>query len=97
MGQHPILKREFPISPSQKESNDRALADYFTYIIVSCPQETKNVITYEGEEGLVKSFETLGEVAMMLVIDNEDVTKSFEDYTKFLDYSLFTELLENYI
>ena len=85
MGQHPILKREFPISERRKESADMAVADYISYIITSsCVEETMNVMTNEGEEAFVKSFELLGELAMMLVIENEDVLNSFEDYIKYL-------------
>ena len=96
MGQHPILKREFPISESQKESADMAVADYITYIITSsCYEETKNVMAHEGEEAFVKSFELLGELAMMLVIEDADVLNSFEDYVQYLDKSLFLEFLDN--
>jgi len=96
MGQHPILKREFPISESRKESADIAVADYITYIITSsCYEETKNVMAHEGEEAFVKSFELLGELAMMLVIEDADVLNSFEDYVKHLDPSLFLEFLDN--
>ncbi len=96
MGQHPILKREFPISESRKESVDIAVADYITYIIASsCYEETKNVMAHEGEEAFAKSFELLGELAMMLVIEDADVLNSLEDYVKHLDQSLFLEFLDN--
>ena len=96
MGQHPILKREFPISESRKESADMGLADYITYILTSsCYEETKNVMAHEGEEAFVKSFELLGELAMMLVIEDSDVLNSLEDYVEYLDPSLFLEFLDN--
>lgn len=96
MGQHPVLKREFPISESQKESANIAVADYITYIITSsCYEETKNVMTHEGEEAFVKAFELLGELAMMLVVEDIDVINSFEDYLQYLDESLFLEFLDN--
>ncbi len=96
MGQHPILKREFPISESRKESADIAVADYITYLLTSsCYEETKNVMTHEGEEAFIKSFELLGELAMMLVIEDTDVLNSLEDYVNHLDQSLFLEFYDN--
>ena len=95
MGQHPILKREFPISETKKESANMAIADYISYIIgSSCKEETKDVVKYEGEEAFVESFEYLGEIAMMLLIQNEDVMIAYEDYIQFIDESIFLELLE---
>ena len=95
MGQHPILKREFPISETKKESANMAIADYISYIIgSSCKEETKDVVKYEGEEAFVESFEYLGEIAMMLLIQNENVMIAYEDYIQFIDESIFLELLE---
>ena len=95
MSQHPILKREFPISENKKESANIAIADYISYIIGStCKEETKDVVRYEGEEAFIESFEYLGEIAMMLLIQNEDVIKAYEDYLKFIDESIFLELLD---
>ena len=95
MSQHPILKREFPISENKKESANIAIADYISYIIGStCKEETKEVVRYEGEEAFIESFEYLGEIAMMLLIQNEDVMIAYEDYLKFIDESIFLELLD---
>lgn len=96
MAEHPILKREFPIPENQKVAADMAVADYISYIIGSiCLEETKEVIKYEGEEAFAESFEYLGEIAMMLLIQDENVIRSFEGYLKYVDPSIFLEFLEN--
>ena len=72
-----------------------AILDYISYIVgSSCKEETKNVVKYEREEAFVESFEYLGEIAITLLIQNEDVVKAFEDYIKFIDESILLELLE---
>ena len=65
------------------------------YILGSiCLEEAKNVLNYEGEEAFVESFEYLGEIAMMLLIQDENVIRSFEEYLKYVDPSIFLEFLE---
>ena len=47
----------------------------------------KNVLDYEGEEAFLKAFEFLGEVAMMSMIEDPNVSKALENYVKYLDPS----------
>tara|TARA_B100001146_G_C15900458_1_gene314278 strand:- start:60 stop:413 length:354 start_codon:yes stop_codon:yes gene_type:complete len=92
LAEHPSLKKDFPITESKKIDADKAVADYMSYLIgQSCLVETKNVLDYEGEDAFLKAFEYLGEVAMTLLIEHEDVIRSFERYIQYIDPSIFEE------
>ncbi len=96
LAEHPTLKKDFPVSESDKVAADIAVADYISYLIGQrCLEETKNVIKYEGEDAFLRAFEYLGEVAVMLLIQDEDVNKGFERYLQYIDPSIFVELLSN--
>ena len=56
------------------------------YILGSvCLEEAKNVLNYEGEEAFIKSFEFLGELAMMSLIDDPNVSRALENWVIHLD------------
>ncbi len=93
LAEHPSLKNDFPTTEDDKISNDRAVADYISYVIgVKCLNETKDVLEYEGEEAFLKAFELLGEVAFMELAKNEDVALGFERYLQYIDPSLFEKI-----
>ena len=93
LSEHPSLKRDFPTTESDKIASDRAIADYMSYLISQdCLEETKDVLEYEGQDAFINAFEYLGEVSMMLLIENEDVLRGFERYVQYLDPSIFDEL-----
>ena len=96
LAEHPTLKRDFPVSESDKVAADMAVAEYLSYLIGQrCLEETKNVIKYEGEDAFLRAFEYLGEVAVMLLIQDEDVNRGFERYLQYMDPSIFEELFSN--
>ena len=85
LSEHPSLKRDFPTTESDKIASDRAIADYMSYLISqNCLEETKDVLKYEGQDAFINAFEYLGEVSMMLLIQNEDVLKGFERYIQYI-------------
>ena len=93
LAEHPSLKNDFPTTEDDKISNDMAVADYISYVLgVKCLNETKDVLKFEGEEGFLKAFELLGEVAFMELADHEDVSSSFERYIQYIDPSLFEKI-----
>ena len=81
VAQHSALESEFNI-PSEKSTNHEiAVADYMQYILGSvCLEEAKNVLNYEGEKAFIKSFEFLGELAMMSLIDDPNVSRALENW-----------------
>ena len=93
LAEHPSLKNDFPTTVDDKISNDRAVADYISYVLgVKCLNETKDVLKYEGEDAFVKAFELLGELAFMELAENEDVSSGFERYIQYIDPSLFEKI-----
>ena len=86
VAQHSALESEFNISPEKSTNHEIAVADYMQYILGSiCLEEAKNVLNYEGEDAFVKSFEYLGEVAMMSLIDDPNVNRALENWIIHLD------------
>ena len=80
----------------QKIKNDRAAADYVEYILGSvCLVETKNVLNYEGEEGFLKAFENIGELAMLTLMEDKKVMFAMERYTQYLDKKLIDKILKD--
>ena len=86
VAQHSALESEFNISAEKSTNHEIAVADYMQYILGSiCLEEAKNVLNYEGEEAFVESFEYLGEVAMMSLIDDPNVNRALENWITHLD------------
>ena len=86
VAQHSALESEFNISAEKSTNHEIAVADYMQYILGSiCLKEAKNVLNYEGEEAFAKSFEYLGEVAMMSLIDDPNVSRALENWIIHLD------------
>ena len=86
VAQHSALESEFNISAEKSTNHEIAVADYMQYILGSiCLEEAKNVLSYEGEEAFTKSFEYLGELAMMSLIDDPNVNRALENWIIHLD------------
>ena len=86
VAQHSALESEFNISAEKSTNHEIAVADYMQYILGSiCLEEAKNVLNYEGEDAFAKSFEYLGELAMMSLIDDPNVNRALENWIIHLD------------
>ena len=95
IAEHSALSTEFKVTEDQKIKNDRAAADYVEYILGSvCLVETKNVLNYEGEEGFLKAFENIGELAMLTLMEDKKVMFAMERYTQYLDKKLIDKILD---
>ena len=95
IAEHSALSTEFKVTKDQKIKNDRAAADYVEYILGSvCLVETKNVLNYEGEEGFLKAFENIGELAMLTLMEDKKVMFAMERYTQYLDKKLIDKILD---
>ena len=90
VAQHSALESEFNISAEKSTNHEIAVADYMQYILGSiCLEEAKNVLNYEGEDAFTKSFEYLGELAMMSLIDDPNVNRALENWIIHLDPNFF--------
>ena len=58
---------------------------------VKCLNETKDVLTYEGDEAFLSAFEMLGELAFMELAENEEVSLGFSRYIDYLDSSFWNK------
>ena len=90
VAQHSALESEFNISAEKSTNHEIAVADYMQYILGSiCLEEAKNVLNYEGEDAFTKSFEYLGELAMMSLVDDPNVNRALENWIIHLDPNFF--------
>ncbi len=86
IAKHSALESEFNISEKKSKNHEIAVADFMQYILGTiCLEDAKNVLNFEGEEAFVKSFEYLGEVAMMSLIDDPNVNNALENWIIHLD------------
>ena len=92
LADHPSLQSNFALDEDEKVSNDKAAADYISFVLgVKCLNETKDVLTYEGDEAFLSAFEMLGEIAFMELAENEEVALGFTRYIEYLDPSFWNK------
>ena len=86
IAQHSALNSEFQISDDKIRNHEIAVADYMQYILGTvCFEETKNVLNYEGVDAFGDAFELLGELAMLSLMEDQNVNAAFENWIKYLD------------
>ena len=86
IAQHSALNSEFQISDDKIRNHEIAVADYMQYILGTvCFEETYNVLNYEGVDAFGDAFELLGELAMLSLMEDQNVNAAFENWIKYLD------------
>ena len=77
----------------QKVKADVYAAEIFTDLLTKkCKNETYEAIKYEGDIAIENAFSSLGEVAMLKMLQNESVIKNSEEFLKYVDFEKFEEL-----
>ena len=95
LSEHPELKYELGdvYTGSQKVKADVYAAEIFTELLTNkCKNETYEAIKYEGDVAIENAFSTLGEVAMLKMLQDETVIKNSEEFLKYVDSKKFEEL-----
>ena len=86
IAQHSALSSEFQISKNKIKNYEIAVADYMQYVLGTvCFKETKDILNYEGLDAFAESFELLGEVAMLSLMEDQKVNTSIENWVNYLD------------
>ena len=92
---HPVVKPLSTVSDAQRDGLNKSVADLFTNLLtVSCRQETRDAVKYEGAAAIQSSFSVLGQVAMANLFSNPDVAAGMGGFAKYLDNAKFQGIME---
>ena len=82
-------------SKNQKIMADVNLAEVFTKLLTrECRTESIQAFKYEQDIALFESFKMLGEISMQKMMEDPAVSKSVEEFTKYMDEKAIEELFE---
>ncbi|MFC0253243.1 hypothetical protein [Massilia consociata] len=94
MSTHPEIRTMANISESVRTDTDKQMADLFTRLLtVNCAAQTRAAAQQDGPNGMMSSFKSLGEVAMMELTSNPAVAQSITAYVQFVDKKKVEEVL----
>lgn len=86
MAAHPEIRDLANPSRDVSEEISRAMGVLVTRLLTEdCPKEVQAVTSGEGSQALRRAFETLGRVAVVEIMSNEDVTASISGFERYLD------------
>jgi len=86
MSTHPDVKSLSAVIPEKGEQLNRETAKLVMRLLtVSCKNETRQAVEFEGEDTFKASFSILGQVAMQGLMVNAEVSNYFSGFEKHLD------------
>tara|TARA_B100001059_G_C17259390_1_gene298165 strand:- start:5 stop:451 length:447 start_codon:yes stop_codon:yes gene_type:complete len=97
VAEHPDIKSDVGdvYSKNQKIMADVNLAEVFTKLLTKrCKTESIQAFKYEQDIALFESFKILGEISMQKMMADPAVSKSVEEFTKYMDEKAIEELFE---
>lgn len=90
---HPQLKGMSKITSDDVEIANIRVADYMTNVFAyKCNNEMMDAIKYEGEESAMQAFKLLGEIAMMEIMGEQNVSYASELFIQYLDEQFFEDI-----
>jgi len=96
MSAHPDMASLTTATPAQRVEVNKEMAQLVTRLLLeNCSAQTRAVLQSDGSQGMLSAFQSLGEVAMMELMSNPDVSATITGYTKFLDQQKFEAILRN--
>lgn len=85
IAEHDSIKNDFGISERKKISSIRSAAEYLQFVLGDkCLSETRAAIKNDNQ-GFLKAFEKLGEVAILELMENKSVNVALEEWLKYVD------------
>ena len=83
---HPAVEPLASVTNKQRDEANKQCADLFTRLIsVSCVEQAKKALKYEGQAGFESSFNVLGQMAMRELLMNPKVNAGMSDFEKHFD------------
>jgi len=93
MSTHPDIRSMASISEPVRIETNKQMGELVTRLLtVNCAAQTR-AVGKEGPQGLMASFKSLGEVAMMELTSNPSVSESITAYVQFVDRKKVEEVL----
>lgn len=86
MSAHPSIRDLSIANELTRSDADKYMAKLVTQLLSdSCVAQARATVQTEGNEGVVKAFRALGEMAMREIMSNPDVLASIGSYVQYLD------------
>lgn len=86
MSAHPEIRSLSTANDAIRTESNKGMATLVTRLLAdNCAAQTRAVVDKEGQQGMFNSFKALGEVAMMELMSNQEVSASVSAYAQFLD------------
>jgi len=95
MSAHPDMRSLATVSQDAQLDSDKRMAAVLTRLLSeTCPTQTRAAVEQEGQPGLFNSFKVLGEVAMLELMSNPEVTKTISGYVQHVDMAKLEKVLK---
>ena len=92
---HPHMGDIARVSEDASEKSSRAMAAIVTRLLTeSCPNEAKAVVKNEGRQGMKRAFEILGQIAMLELTSDKQVSASVGQFERYIDHAKFNAVFE---
>lgn len=86
MAEHPEIRELAKAPTAASDESARTVASLFTRLIVdNCPKQIEQLIRAEGPDSFSAAFGFLGKVAFQELVTNELVSKSLQQYQRYID------------
>ena len=96
MAEHPVIKKDYPISEGDKVASDLAMADIVTSLFTrSCAAEADEALKYEGEIAFYSSFEMLGSASAGSIFTDPNVEAASQRYMEYIDFGKLSGSLKD--
>ncbi len=91
---HPAVSSIAATTPQQLDDANRSVGELFMRLTtVSCREQTKNAILYEGQLAIQGGFEVLGQVAGTEMFSSPEVAAGMAGLEKYIDNTKISELV----
>ncbi len=92
---HPDMRPDSNATEATRTAANKNMAELVTRLLTErCATETRAVAGANAREAMRNAFRLLGEVAVMELTTNQDVAKSIEGFTQYLDIKKFEAVLQ---
>ncbi|WP_028586051.1 hypothetical protein [Desulfogranum mediterraneum] len=86
MALHPAVQTIAPVDPAVRQLTDKGMAELIVKLTsVTCLEQTRKAIQYEGPIALNASFNVFGQVAAQELFSNPEVARGIAGLGKFID------------
>lgn len=94
MSAHPDMRSLTNASDTTRQEASKSAAQLFTRLLTeNCAVQTRAAVEQGGAQGMAEAFRSLGEVAMMELMSNTEVSSAISAYTQFLNKEKFEAAL----